>query len=102
MGLIWPEIWPILIRDYLPKRKNGPSLETDELSMIFLKFRKIADNLPRSDEALFRTLTPARNYPFLEQFYPATRGPDSVRHLANSYSLLATERGNFRRQMDYP
>ena len=61
----WPEIWPIPIRDYLPK---WGILETYGLPTIFLKFRENCDKLPRSGDTIFWTLIGARNSPFRNHF----------------------------------
>ena len=42
--------------------------------MIFLKFRKIADNLPRSGEDIVRTLIAAMGAAFWHHFSPPPRG----------------------------
>ena len=44
--------------------RKGPFLETDELPRIFIKFRKIVDDLPLLGDALFRTLIVAGNARF--------------------------------------
>ena len=53
--LIWPGgFWPILNRDYLPKRG---AFATGELPKIPQDVGEIADNRPWREEALLRTLT---------------------------------------------
>ena len=64
-GMICRAIWPILSLYFLPK---GSFSETNGFSMIFLKFWKIAANLPRSDATLLSTLIAAGNSPFLASF----------------------------------
>ena len=59
-GLIWPGIWPIIIRGYLPK---GAIFGDQWIALIFLQFWEIAENPPLSREAVFLTLIKDRNSP---------------------------------------
>ena len=65
------------------------------ITAAYLKLRKNADNLPRSEEALVRTLTTASNAPFLESLQSSRRWPVLARNWANYYSRLSTEEGAF-------
>ena len=76
--------------------------ETGELPMIFIKFRKIAGNLPLFGEALFRTLIAAGGSSFSASFQPSPRGPVLFRNVASSFSRLASVKGHFWRQMNRP
>ena len=65
--------------------RKWPFSETDELTMIFLEFWKIADNRPRSGESLVRALIAARNSPISVTILAISpRRPVLARNLASS------------------
>ena len=82
--------------------REGPFSETDELPMIFIKFRKIAGNLPLFDGALFRTLIAAGDSPFQASFYPSPRGPVFVPKCGPFLFAISLRKGPFLETDELP
>ena len=61
------------IRDVRNIRRKGPFSETDELSTIYIKFRKVVGNLPLLGATLFRTLIADGDPPLPCSFYRSHR-----------------------------
>ena len=89
----------VLIRDYLPKGAIfGDRWTTRD-------FPKISENRGQSTTDWRFPILPSNRgweFPIFGIILDLPRGPDLAGNLASSYSRLATERGHFRRQVDYP
>ena len=68
--------------------EKGPFLETDELPVISLKYRRILGNLPLFEEALVCALITDGDAPFPGPFWPSPRGPVSVPKLGLFLSAI--------------
>ena len=68
----------------------------------FLKFSKIADNIPLFGETLFWTIIVATNAPFAESFAPPPDGLFCSEIRSVPIRDYLPQKGNFRIQMDYP